>query len=125
MAGLEAVGNSATATKKPGGKQVLSEARIRPSENGGFTVEQSYRSESRGDNPGPYIEPKTFTFETFDSMVGHLASALGAPQQPAEPQGGQDDEAAEGEAPPPPAAARPPQAGPLEDSGLYSGVARG
>lgn len=122
MADMSAVGNSATAKKKPAGKQVLTEASIRPSENGGFTVEQRYRQESNSDGPSPYIEPKTFTFESFDTMVQHLGTALGAQAKaPIEPRALADRE--EAVAPPPPAAQKPPM--PLEESGLYSGVARG
>jgi hypothetical protein len=125
---MDAVGNAATSSKKDAGmgrgKQVLTEANIRPSENGGFTVEQRYRQDSKGgDGPSPYIEPKTFTFESFDSMVAHLATELGgAPAKAATPP--PDNEMAEGEPPPPPPPAqRPPM--PLEDSGMFSGVARG
>lgn len=122
-ADMDAVGASATSTKNQAGmsrgKQVLTEVNIKPSENGGFTVDQRYRQDGKGDGPSPYIEPKTFTFESFDTMVGHLATALGgspAPKAATPP--------AE-EMPPPPAeaAATPPM--PLEESGLYSGVARG
>jgi hypothetical protein len=118
---MDAVGASATSTKKAAGmsrgKQVLTEARIRPSENGGFTVEQQYRQDSKGE-PSPYVEPKTFTFESFDTMVSHLAGALGGAPAP---------KPAESELPPAPAEAAPtpPDTGPLEESGLYSGVARG
>lgn len=118
MASMDAVGSSATASKKPSGKQVLTEVNIKPSENGGFTVDQRYRQESgRRNEPSPYVEPKTFTFESFDTMVSHLASEFGgaAPAASAPPAA---------EPPPPPAAAETPPM-PLEQSGLYSGVARG
>jgi hypothetical protein len=54
-----------------------SSVRITPSENGGFTVEHSYRApKSSGKDYPQYIEPRDYTFESMDSMLAHLKTAF-------------------------------------------------
>jgi hypothetical protein len=66
--------------KSTGGKKTLSRCEIAPSTNGGFTVEQRYKTE-RKSSSGPgccydYVDPETYTFESKDSLIAHLQKTL-------------------------------------------------
>lgn len=84
MKDMSPVGASASASKREAGlrgTETLTSVSIEPSENGGFSVRQSYRLDPPKGSRDPYptyVEPKTFTFESFDAMVEHLKSALGS-----------------------------------------------
>jgi hypothetical protein len=59
-------------------KMVTRDVRITPSENGGFSVECSKKPEDKNDGDLAYQPPKTFVFESFDSMVDYLRDEFGA-----------------------------------------------
>lgn len=53
---------------------------IRPSENGGFSVECRRRQKARSGKPheiSSYVEPKTYTFESLAGLIGFLHEEFG------------------------------------------------
>lgn len=74
---------SAKGAKKSGGegKKTLARLEVAPSTNGGFTVEQRYKTERKKASSGPgccydYMDPETYTFESKDSLIAHLQKTL-------------------------------------------------
>lgn len=83
MKNMYAVGASASSSKKDAGlrgTEVLTAIEIQPSENGGFSVTERFKLEppkgSRDHYPG-YVEPKVYTFETYETMAAHVKKCLG------------------------------------------------
>ena len=59
-------------------EMAVSRIEVKPSENGGFSVECSKQPKNRDDDGLSYQPPKTYTFESFDSMVDYLKSEFGS-----------------------------------------------